>query len=123
MSVDKNKPFVQMDDLESTKAWDDIMGDTDSRILEAARKGEDQELVLTLAILTLPSGERRVSYWNAEYGDGENRSYIGDFIRRIRRLRVLKKGEKLERFKAILSFDNLRLIPDPLPVPKRRKAG
>jgi hypothetical protein len=96
VSSDKDKPLVEMDDLERVRAWDDIHLECNEGLLVDARTAQ-APLRLAAAILVLPSGDRRVVFYTPEYGDNEGLEDVGHFLREVRRTTLLQPGESLER--------------------------
>jgi hypothetical protein len=88
----KNKPFVEMDDLELMRAWDSIQLPLNKAILEEARAG--MPLQFAVSILTLANGKRCISYHAAEAGDGEASREISEFVEEAKEF--LEPGESIE---------------------------
>lgn len=79
------------------EAIDNVMADLDHDILETARTdGDDEPLLIAAAVLTLPSGDRRVAYWTPEYGDNEGIRNIEEFVEMVNSRSLLKPGETIE---------------------------
>jgi len=53
--------------------------------------------MVSVAVLSLANGHRRVVFCDSELGDGEARAAVADLIRRANRLRLLEPAESLER--------------------------
>ncbi len=93
--VDRNKPLVEMSKEELRDAFDEIGLGTNFRLLQEARNGDNQEIIVAVAIL-LP---RALYVLTAlEYGDGDGIERIDNFIAEIERTPgLLLDGEKLHR--------------------------
>lgn len=86
--------------------------------LDVARADSDfngREVRVSVAILTRVDGLRRFTLSEVELGEGEARREVGAFVRKVRRTRLLRDGESLERFTFCARLGSLRyeLIPDP----------
>jgi hypothetical protein len=64
--------------------------------LRAARRGR-ADVRISAAVLISPAGQRHVALAYCSRGDGEARRACSDFLRRVRRLSLLERGERLER--------------------------
>ena len=96
MINDKEKPLVEMDELERVRAWDDINLVCNQGLLDDARSTQAR-MRLAAAILVLPSGETRIVFYTPEYGDNDGLEDVGHFLREVRRSMLLQPGESLER--------------------------
>ena len=95
MKVQKCKPLMEMTPQEFDMAMDSAGRNIDRRILDAVRRGEDQDVVLAVAILTLPDGTRRIAVTGCEYGDGEGIRFAKGFVAGVKRTHLLHKGERI----------------------------
>lgn len=107
----KDKPLVEMDDLERERAWDNLMADNTRQMIDHARSGKKEEFLLSLVVLTLVDGSQRVVIWHADYGDGDTIGNDEELVRKIRRLKLLKNGEKIEHFMTVIDPTLNRWVP------------
>lgn len=105
----KGKPIVQMDDLESARTWDSLMEDTNQAILKEAREG-NSPICIAVAELTLSDGKVIPTHHTMEYGDGEGASQILHFIHQVRRGKMLREGESINRSIYQIDLQNARKI-------------
>jgi hypothetical protein len=111
------------------KSLDDIFdAEWVTQCLKEARNVQN-DINVAVAALTLPTGEKRVVFADAELGDGEARKGVASLLRRAKRLKLLRPTEKLERILLKLTLSNTGWIavgvPDPISsagVPKRGRS-
>jgi hypothetical protein len=80
-------------------------------LLEDARNAK-QAVVVAVAILTLPAGERRIAYSLLEYGDGEGIRFVRDFVAEVHKTKLLKPGERLDS--QVWEMRRVRDVEDPI---------
>jgi hypothetical protein len=76
---------------------DDILAPSLARDLDNARREADNVAVLWLVVLTTAAGARRVVHAAVDEDKGEGRSFVAQMVRRARRLKWLRAGERIER--------------------------
>lgn len=95
--MNTNKPFIQMTDAELKETFREIGLLDNFEILQDARHGMGQDILLAIAVLTLPDGTERRVYVAFEYGDGDGENTVQGFIDEINETPgMLKDGEKVE---------------------------
>lgn len=95
-TVDKHKPLIEMTEKEFDRAFDEIGLGTTFAILQEGRHGKNQDITIAAAVLRCGDGEERLTYWMAEYGDGDGVSTIKDWIEEVYRSPgLLANGETL----------------------------
>lgn len=110
MKIDRNKPLLAMADLERERAFDEISSSCDRGLLADARGDAGLAPMHLVLILLVRDGVERVITYNAEYGDDDGWDNAGSFIRRLRRVKLLKKGESLSRVLVRLSMHGLERV-------------
>lgn len=113
-----NKPFLEMDELELRRTFDEMGADNNAGMLDEARSSVEESRVFTLSIVMLrtlpvvPKGSlfegMRILHWNPEYGDDEARISMGEFVSELRCSKLLHEGESVERYLGELSLDDSR---------------
>jgi len=107
----KEKPFLQMDELERERAWDSIYESLDEEMLDEARAGKDQICTVSLVVLKRPDGSTGIVSWSAEYGDDDAIDSDRERVQRIRRNKMLKPGEEVEHFTTEIAISQNRWVP------------
>ena len=127
--IDENKPFMEMSKLELRETFDELGLDLNEGMLNDARSSAEESRTFTLSIVMLrmtkksdgsPFDGLRILHWNPEYGDDEGRSSMEDYVKELRRSKLLREGETVERYlgkisldefgKFVLSLDEVRTI-------------
>lgn len=122
--ANENKPFVQMNQIEFARAWDDIMEEDEGDMLKEARESVKLlPIVVAAAVLTLSDGTQKIAYYVPEYGDGDGLNMVADFIRRVRRLKLLREGEEISRALIECSPASARISRKPLRSNSKKKTG
>lgn len=97
----RQRPLVQMSDIELRRAFDEIErgpGSLLGPMLDDVRAGRSGDVLRTSAVvLVLPDQEERPVAAFAEHGDGEGRESAACCLRFCAHLGVLRRGERLER--------------------------
>jgi hypothetical protein len=105
----RGKRRTQFDDIWTTR--------TIQRYLAQARK-DAEDIFLSVVVLSNSHEERRVALANCEFCDDSARRSSAEFVRRARRLHLLRRGERLDRIRIQLSNTNgewgVRARPDPV---------
>jgi len=123
-------PLARREHAHAQKALDDIYdAEWVTKSLKEARDVQN-DIDVSVATLSLPSGQKRVVFFDAEFGDGEARKSVASLLRRSKRLKLIQPGEKLERILLKLTLSNTGWIavgtPDPITgagAPKRGSSG
>jgi hypothetical protein len=100
----KEKPLMAMDDLERTRAWDDIFEDVEVGLLDEARAGREKVMV-AVAVLTLPDGQERIAYESDEAGDGEGSAPVSHVVARAKSRLRAKESIRFEMVDAFVTED------------------
>jgi hypothetical protein len=104
------------------KRLDSIFDEPWVRKKIATARRREKEMDLAAAVLVLPGGARRLVFTDMELGDSQARHAVADLLRRARRLKQLKDGERLERVLVRLKRTNGEWSASPRqdPLPQRR---
>lgn len=78
------KPFVAMDDLEFVRTWDRVAESLEQDLLAEARGGRSN-LLVAVAVLTLPSGRRGIALAADDAGDGEGMAPVSHLVARAKK--------------------------------------
>lgn len=73
----------------------DPLADTDAIILQEARDGKGQDILIAAAILTLSDGTERVAFFQCEYGDNDANNHVAEFCNEARNHNLLRVGERI----------------------------
>jgi len=92
----KEKPILQMGDIERERAFDGIAESINADLLSEARSGGHDPIVLAAVVLISGDGSRRIVTYNGEYGDGDGIAQMKDLVRQLRRSNKLLAGESVE---------------------------
>lgn len=63
------------------------------KMLDVARRGDDQHISVLVVILCMANGKHRIVYWEAEYGDMQGSRSVAEVAANLRPL--LRTGEQI----------------------------
>lgn len=121
----KNKPLVEMNPEELRQTFAELGLSGTFGMLEDARNGVGQEMVLAVCLLTRPDGSKAIVMVDNEYGDGCGieciETLIDDDIGRFPGM--LREGESVEQLLyKVTSFEVIKKHPDAKRYEAERKA-
>jgi hypothetical protein len=94
----KSKPLIEMSPGELEDCFDRTGMDLHRAMLQDAREGKGQGVVLVAALLLCPTAPLvRQVVVTLDYGDGDGTRYIDDFVAGVKRCGLLAPGEDLQR--------------------------
>ena len=90
-----NKPLVDMTHGEFEMTMDAGFAELDQQILDAARKGDDQEIALVVVVVNTADATRIVME-AVDHGDGESIGNLTELAARLKQWCMLKPEESVE---------------------------